>query len=158
MELGPLVRGDDGVWMLGDKEGKPGAGWILFLPDGLEHWDHGVRQPVVPWSRLMLMESVGPLWRNRTRVPPALIVTVRHPYETWTARFTRHPHRYAGTHMYFLQELFRQVINEGEAACLGDPEWLAQVVDELAPQRMPWSWKAFGEAVTRARKSATAAI
>ncbi|MFC7923248.1 hypothetical protein [Streptomyces cinereoruber] len=152
MALGPLERGSDGFWGLGDRERNPSGRHVVLLPEGFEQRHDGVRQALVPWSRFMTIHEVGPRFEGRHRIGPVVRATLRDPYEVWEARFTRHAHRYRTAHVLLLDELFVQTAEAKETARLGDPDWPAAVVERLAPQS-PWTRKALRSAVAEAREA-----
>lgn len=170
MHLGPLERGDGDRWVLGDPQRGASGGRVNLLPEGAEHWWRGSRKVLVPWSRFMLFNSfevtAGRLGSTRTvgllnevggagpvgALGPCLRLTLRHPYEDWVAQFSHHQRRYRRFHLLLLTELLKQTVKAGEAERLGDPDWLAWVVKQLAPQR-PWTAKALTAAVAEARTS-----
>ena len=165
--LGPLGL-EDGRWVVGDVR-RPGGTWVEFRADGLFQHAGDSEGLLIPWRRIMLgmritlgskypakgfLGGMPGTWKRRG--PGYLHMTLRHPYEDWSARFDRHPRAYSGYQMILLTELLRQAVEAGEAERLGDPEWLGTVVGRLAPQR-PWTTRATREAVRAAREAGTAA-
>ncbi|UXY32595.1 hypothetical protein [Streptomyces sp. HUAS TT20] len=167
--LGPLER-VDGSWVVGEIRGPAGR-WVEFRPDGLHQHAPDSEAELIPWSRIMLgirltvgqkypdrpMASInvfaglpGP-WRRRSG--GCLHMTLRHPYEDWTARFDRHDRWYNLTEVTLLGELLSQTVAAGEAHLLGDADRLSRVVTRLALQR-PRTNGAFHRAVTEAREAA----
>lgn len=162
--MGPLEL-RDGRWVVGDTDK---GHWVEFRRDGLYQHAPVAEGQLIPWPRIMLGMRLtmgaeypargsygfgsllgglpGP-WRGHGS--GHLHMTLRHPYEDWTARFDRHPRYYPAAHLVFLQALTTQIIDAGQAHLLGDPEWLGRVVARLAPQR-PRGRHGVSEAVKRA--------
>ncbi|OIJ64292.1 hypothetical protein [Streptomyces mangrovisoli] len=167
MYLGPLERAEDGHWVLGDPLHGAKGGHVNLLPEGAEHWWRGTREVLVPWARFMSMDglaisgsrvgssrAVGFLNSIGGGGPvgilgPCWTLTLRHPYEVWVAQISHHERHYHWAHRYLLDELLGQLIGTGRAHLLGDADWLASVVEHLAPQR-PFSAKAIKSTVAKA--------
>ncbi|MFI1280953.1 hypothetical protein ACH4U5_09355 [Streptomyces sp. NPDC020858] len=62
---------------------------------------------------------------------------VRHPYEPWSVRYTRHERGYTGGHAIVLKALFDQLTEAKALDRLGDAEWLGAAVAKL-PSYTSW--------------------
>ncbi|MEU5091511.1 hypothetical protein [Streptomyces sp. NPDC021356] len=147
--LGPLEP-TAGGWAVGDT-GRPAGHWLEFRPEGLHQHEPGGPGQTVDWSRIMpgvrltlggknpargqygvaqLLAGLPGPWRRHGS--GYLHLTLRHPYEDWVGRFSRHPRPYPGADLVLFQELTERVTDTGQAHLLGDPEWLGRVVARLA--------------------------
>ncbi len=165
--LGPLEL-IDGRCLVGDSR-RPGGSWVEFRADGLYRHAPGSEGELVPWSRIMLGMGVIigrghpakggnstmlgllgglPGW-FRGRGGGHLDMTLRHPYEDWSARFDRHPHWYRPLDVALLEELLRQTVAAGEAHRLADTNWLGGMVVRLTAPRS-WGRTTLAEVVAQA--------
>ncbi|WP_445524464.1 hypothetical protein [Streptomyces cyslabdanicus] len=168
--LGPLEL-TDGRWVMGDPRSRPGSHWVELRADGLYQHEPNSEEQLIPWSRIMpgILFTLGAKYPTRGNYSPMgmlgglpgpwrgrgsgyLHMTLRHPYENWVARFSRHPRFYGGTELVLFEELLTQTSEAGEMHLFGDPAWLGSVVGRLALQR-PWSPRAIREAVAEARQA-----
>jgi hypothetical protein len=149
--LGPLEF-TDGGWVIGD----PAGDHVRLERDCLTHWVHGAEPRRIAWSRVVSIAlEVQPLRRDHSRtlrraavvlswlgqptdhvgLPASVSAVVRHPYEDWQAGFTHHARRYPRREITVACELLDETTAAGEAARLGDPEWLTDVVRKLSEHR-----------------------
>ncbi|MFF7136081.1 hypothetical protein ACFZBZ_27585 [Streptomyces sp. NPDC008196] len=149
--LGPLELVGD-RWVIGDPKRGQGS-CVVLTRDGMEHHVRGVPEArsAVPWSRVvgLTVKASSRTWQA-TRTggvvntlggghleagPEACVVGahLRYPQEGWKVVYGHHERAYTYQHMFLLGDLFRKTAEAGAAHLLGDPEWLAPVVAELAP-------------------------
>ncbi|MFG2486637.1 hypothetical protein ACGFSI_28270 [Streptomyces virginiae] len=155
--LGPLELVGD-RWIVGDPDRKRRS-CLVLTAEGMEHRKDGAPEPraVIPWGRFMWvgMNATTRAWMaTRTagvltlgggqpdfggRSACSVSATVRHPYEDWSVNFTHHERPYTSSHLFLVDQLFRQVSDVNALHRLGDPKWLGAAVAELAPVRVRWA-------------------
>ncbi|WKK25749.1 hypothetical protein QZH56_09225 [Streptomyces olivoreticuli] len=167
--LGPLEL-IDGRCVVGDSR-RPDGSWVEFRAEGLYRHAPGSEGELVPWSRIMLGMRVivgrghpakggnftmpgllGGLPGFKGRGGGHLDMTLRHPYEDWSARFDRHTHGYRLFDVTLLEELLRQTVAAGEAHRLADADWLGRVVVRLTAPRS-WVRTKLADVVEQARQA-----
>jgi hypothetical protein len=148
--LGPLEF-IGGQWILGDP--APRSKHFKFQREGLSHWVNGVEAESIPWSRLMNLDlSVQPSRLGNSGAlakvtnfflaltgmsrhgggEAYLAATLRNPYQDWNATFTHATNRYDRREIRLTEEFFKQVVESGRTANLGDPHWVAAAVEGIA--------------------------
>ncbi|WP_435857167.1 hypothetical protein [Streptomyces tendae] len=149
--LGPLQL-TDGRWGVGDAS-RPGTHWVEFRPGGLHQHEPDSEGRSIPWSRIMT--GVWLTWgkhpwntNNRgmytlkgmvaERTGGWMHLTLRHPYEDQQLRFDQHEHPYRAVDALRLENLLRQLIDEGRLHLLGDPEWASRAVAYLTGGKNSW--------------------
>ncbi|WP_030692393.1 hypothetical protein [Streptomyces globisporus] len=150
--LGPLELVGD-RWVIGDPK-RQGGMCLVLTAEALEHHANGEAEPieVVPWSRFMELGiraahrawmatrgGTALTWAAQTnaldmgRDACSVHGLVRHPYDDWAARYSHHRRAYTGAHVYLLSHLVEAVSEAKLLHRLGDPQWLAAVVEQVAP-------------------------
>ncbi|MFE7432573.1 hypothetical protein ACIPH4_22425 [Streptomyces tendae] len=149
--LGPLQL-TDGRWGVGDAS-RPGTHWVEFRPGGLHQHEPDSEGRSIPWSRIMT--GVWLTWgkhpwntNNRgmytlkgmvaERTGGWMHLTLRHPYEDQQLRFDQHEHPYRAVDALRLENLLRQLIDEGRLHLLGDPQWAGRAVAYLTGGKNSW--------------------
>lgn len=141
--LGPLER-VDGRWGIGDRGPHGDWNWLEFREDALHEHVSGGEGRVVPWGRIMEFGVLRPPFLGSVHL------TLRHPYEPFHARYDLHARRYGAQEYLFLRYLLGQTAEAHETQRLGDPDWLARVIERLPTERV-WTWRRLDEAVASAR-------
>lgn len=150
-QLGPLEL-IAGEWIVGDPAGRQSK-YLKLQGQGISCWVGGMETEVIPWSRfinLALSVQSSRLGNSKalakvTDIALALTgssrhgggeaylaATLRHPYEDWSAHFTHAARKYDRREVRLAEEFFKQVVESGRAARLGDPQWVAAMVEKIA--------------------------
>lgn len=152
--LGPLER-RGASWVIGD----PAGDHLNLERDGITHCIQGGSAPLIPWSLFTnlrvyavatkLGNSKGVATFSRITMNlsgasasgggPARVMATLTDRGYWEAEFRHHARWYPPREIRILSAFLDQLVERGEAARLGDPEWLSTVVRELGrlPRSMP---------------------
>ncbi|MGW0118947.1 hypothetical protein [Streptomyces sp. NPDC003327] len=163
--LGPLELVGD-RWVIGDPA-RPNGTCLILTAEGLEHCANGASEPLetVPWSRVMELRlrttyrswmatrgggALGFLSQSDAvdmgRYACSVHALVRHPYDDWFALYSHHQRAYTGAHVHLAVELVDAVSKAKLLHRLGDPVWLGQVVEQVAPLS---HWRSAGRRIAR---------
>ncbi|MGW1196415.1 hypothetical protein ACWD4B_11265 [Streptomyces sp. NPDC002536] len=153
--LGPLERADDGRWVIGAPE-RQGGSHLELGTEGALLREAGRDEELIQWSRFMdlSLTVTSYRWTGSKAVGvlnavfgddgghgvdtngSCLRATLRHPYGPWVGRFGHHERRYGWSEILLAGELLRQAVDVGAAQRLGDPDWLGQAIELLAPLKV----------------------
>ncbi|NEA97975.1 hypothetical protein [Streptomyces sp. SID13726] len=149
--LGPLELVGD-RWVIGDpKRGKGSC--VVLTRAGMEHHERGVPEALstVAWSDVIALtvKAASRTWQTsrtggvvnalggyHTEAGPEACAVGAHlpfPRGGWKVIYSHHRRAYTYQHMFLLGDLFKKAAEAEAAHLLGDPDWLATAVAELAP-------------------------